>query len=166
MTSLYIERLTHVVSSRIYIMKRAIQQGVLCVLAIFTLIVGPNLLYLYQEFISTSHYTDHDEVYASWSQLENKIPKVVHQVMFNTSIPKRFLDARAKCQKVNSGFKFILWNKTMVDNLVENQYPFVKDLFHSYDMWVKRADVARYLIVHYYGGIYIDMDTDCTGRLV
>lgn len=145
-------------------MKQRIQFGCTCACLLLVLVIGPNGIYLFNEFITNNHHTDHDAVYTSWSQLENEVPKVIHQVMFNTTIPQRFLDARKKCQQVNRGLSFILWNKTMVDQLVEDHYPFIHDLFHSYNVWVKRADVARYLIVHYYGGIYIDMDTDCRGR--
>lgn len=145
-------------------MKRKLQLGCIIVSGIFILTVGLNFVYLFNEFIINNHFRDHDEVYSSWSQLDHEIPKIIHQVMFNTSIPKRFLEARRKCQQVNRGFKFILWNKTMVDQLVEDYYPFLRDLFYRYKVWVNRADVARYLIVHYHGGIYIDMDTECTGR--
>ena len=35
------------------------------------------------------------------------------------------------------------------------------DAFRFYDRHVKRADMARALILHRYGGLYLDMDVEC-----
>lgn len=144
-----------------YSVKRA------CIWTVFIVIFcifGRVFLYLYAEFISNSHVYRYDVLPPKCPSPSNDIPRVIHQVMFNTSIPKPYMDARENCKRVNSDFVSILWNKTMVDELVRSQYPFLKELFYGYDIWVKRADVARYLIIHHHGGIYIDMDSNCTGR--
>lgn len=134
-------------------------------LIIVLLLFGKVFAYLYAEFISNSHAYTHDQVPPRCPPSGHRdIPKVIHQVMFNRSIPKPYLDAREQCNRLNKGFVSILWNKTMVDQLVRTHYPFIHSLFDSYDIWVKRADVARYLVIHHHGGIYIDMDTNCTGR--
>lgn len=136
-----------------------------CGITFLGITAGPNFIYLYKEFIlNTNDYRTFTRVHKPLDFGSYEIPKVVHQVMFNTTIPKTFLDAQDRCKRVNHGLKFVMWNKTMVDNLVEKQYPFLRELFHGYDHWVKRADAARYLIIHHHGGIYIDMDTYCRGR--
>lgn len=130
------------------------------------LIIFRVFFYLFAEFILHTHVYMHDKQPRECPTNGGDIPKVIHQVMFNTSIPKPYQDAREKCKQINKDFVNVLWNKTMVDNLVHTHYPFLKELFYGYDVWVKRADVARYLIIHHHGGIYIDMDTNCTGRYV
>lgn len=136
------------------------------VLIILFLIFFRVFFYLFAEFILHMHVYNHDGQTPNCPTNDGTIPKVIHQVMFNTSIPKPYLDARENCNRINSNFVSILWNKTMVDNLVHTHYPFLKELFYGYDIWVKRADVARYLTIHHYGGIYTDLDSNCTGRLV
>lgn len=145
-----------------------VKRVILCILFIlfFLLLIclGPSLVYMYGEFIKHNHITDYGDVFAHGSHLQEDIPKVIHQIWFNTSIPRHFVTTRQLCQEINPEFQFILWNKSMVDNFVREKYPFIDDLFHSYGVWVQRADVARYLIIHHYGGLYIDMDTECLSR--
>ena len=141
---------------------------VICIfLTVCAFIVLRVMLYLFVEFIINAHEYNHDLPAPRCTHSGDRgVPKVIHQVMFNSTIPKTYLDARSNCQKVNNDFVSILWNKSMVDTLVHTHYPFIEELFYGYDIWVKRADVARYLIIHKHGGIYIDMDTNCTGRFV
>lgn len=47
--------------------------------------------------------------------------------------------------------------------LVEN-YPWFIPVFDSYPYPIQRADAIRYFILHYYGGIYMDLDVGCLRR--
>lgn len=37
-------------------------------------------------------------------------------------------------------------------------------MYRSYDGYIKRADAARFFLLHHYGGIYADMDYECLNR--
>ena len=49
----------------------------------------------------------------------------------------------------------------MIEELIRSKYPDIEELYHSYTHWVRRADVARYLVLHQFGGIYVDIDMEC-----
>lgn len=50
----------------------------------------------------------------------------------------------------------------MIDTLINKSYPSIFPLYQRYHgIWQARADIARYLVVHYMGGIYADIDLMC-----
>jgi len=59
---------------------------------------------------------------------------------------------------VADGWKYVLWSKDAVDALVRTEYPHLWGTYKSYPRWVQRADMARYAILHKYGGLYADLD--------
>lgn len=48
-----------------------------------------------------------------------------------------------------------------IELLIKQNYLYLWDAFRSYDRLVKRADMARALVLHRYGGLYLDMDVEC-----
>ena len=52
-------------------------------------------------------------------------------------------------------WKYVLWSKDAVDALMRTDYPHLWATYRSYPRWVQRADMARYAILHKYGGIYL-----------
>ena len=52
-------------------------------------------------------------------------------------------------------WKYVLWSKDAVDALMRTDYPRLWAAYRSYPRWVQRADMARYAILHKYGGIYL-----------
>lgn len=70
----------------------------------------------------------------------------------------------ASCTRHNPEYQYTLWNETMLDDLISSEYPDIKELYNSYDHWVKRLDVAKYLVLYQFGGWYIDMDVICKQR--
>ena len=89
-------------------------------------------------------------------------PKVIHHIFLNysgtTEDFKRSIDV---CKLANKDFEFIQWNASMVENLIRLRYPWFLETYLSYPYGIQRADVARYFILHTYGGTYMDMDTWC-----
>jgi mannosyltransferase OCH1-like enzyme len=56
--------------------------------------------------------------------------------------------------KVQSWF----WDETKIISFIRRFYPEFFKLFSDLDKPVKKADLARVLIMHHYGGFYLDMD--------
>ncbi|XP_060600780.1 uncharacterized protein LOC132754202 [Ruditapes philippinarum] len=84
--------------------------------------------------------------------------------MTDKTLPERLNSARKTWEYNHNGFKYTLWNASMVEELLEERYPQLRDLYHSYDHWVRRADMARYIVLYEYGGIYVDLDIKSTGK--
>ena len=98
----------------------------------------------------------------------NYIPRIIHQVFFYISddkIPENLQTAQRSWQQFNPTFQYILWNATIVDSLIQHHYPAQWDVYRSYSYWVQRADFARYIILHHYGGIYSDIDVACSKNM-
>lgn len=58
-----------------------------------------------------------------------------------------------------------LWLDQDLENFLAKDYPDLLELYLSFPTNVQRADLARYLLLHRFGGIYADMDTDCLASL-
>ena len=74
------------------------------------------------------------------------------------------LACRQFLEREKSGIWYTLWNRTMVDEIISKNYTFLKAMFDGYTRWIRRVDVARYVVMHQHGGWYADMDYKCIQR--
>ncbi len=93
------------------------------------------------------------------------IPKIIHQ-----SAPadkSKWPEIWSKCQKKwkelfpAPKYEYKMWTDEDLDDLMKNDFPEYYDMYKGYDQNIKRFDIARYFILHKYGGIYADMDYIC-----
>ena len=92
-------------------------------------------------------------------------PRTIHQIWIQGEehlkenrphFYKNFLEYK----EINKGHTF-LWSEEMIESLIVHEYPHLLTLYHSYSHFIMRVDVAKYIILHYYGGFYVDMDSEC-----
>tara|TARA_A100000171_G_C2068558_1_gene113559 strand:+ start:106 stop:729 length:624 start_codon:yes stop_codon:yes gene_type:complete len=85
----------------------------------------------------------------------------VHQIfgLLDDEMPVLFLTCSKKVKEwcFNNNYDYVLWNKDMCDNLVKS-YPEYQELYNNVRYKIMKVDIVRFLILHKYGGIYIDMD--------
>jgi hypothetical protein len=84
------------------------------------------------------------------------IPKILHQTARALHWDERHLMVRNK--KRLSGFEHRFWTDDDNLALITSVLPHRADLFQSLPSGVVRADIARCLYLHQYGGIYADTD--------
>ena len=89
------------------------------------------------------------------------VPKIVHQTYSTTDLPPLFETWRQECMAMNPEWTFRLWTDADNDRFVQEYYPEQWELYNGYDVTIKRIDMVRYLYLHHYGGIYIDLDIAC-----
>jgi hypothetical protein len=53
----------------------------------------------------------------------------------------------------------------MLLELAAEYYPALFPVFCSYESGIKRADAGRYMLLHHFGGIYADLDSECVAPL-
>ena len=97
------------------------------------------------------------------------LPLNIHQVHYNITHKDMSLDIKEAQQswpRLNKEFNYTLWNESMVEKLLREEYPHLIDLYNSYSRWIHKVDMARYLIVHQYGGIYADTDIECVKNML
>lgn len=99
--------------------------------------------------------------------------KIIHQVWFGiipnrTSAKKQYKTLKF-CRNswiINNPDWFRYeWNKSMVKKLITTFYPEHMELFNQYRHEIQRCDMVRYLLLHRYGGWYVDMDYYCNSSL-
>lgn len=57
----------------------------------------------------------------------------------------------------NNNYEYKLWNKNDCEELL-NEYSIFKPLYDSVKYKIMKVDIIRFIIIHKYGGIYLDLD--------
>lgn len=89
-----------------------------------------------------------------------RVPRVLHQVWHDGHPPAEFLGFRLSWGLLHPDWPLHLWDFAQGRTLVADHYPGLLRLWDSLPKDVQRADVLRYLVLHRYGGLYADMDTE------
>lgn len=89
------------------------------------------------------------------------IPKILHQTWKTDTIPDKFVEWSNSWDKHNPGWTRILWSDRMLLDFVAEHYPDFLATYCSYAVGVQRADAARYMLLHHFGGVYADLDCEC-----
>lgn len=106
----------------------------------------------------TSDFRLHD-VNKDASKVE--IPRVFHfmyGLWDDTEMPQSFKENIGRWTEANTYYRTEVWNKDRLENLIDEKYPHLHDVYHSLARNVQRADFGRYLIVYDQGGWYFDLD--------
>lgn len=90
------------------------------------------------------------------------IPKIVHQTSKSDTIPIIFEKILEKNKDVLSNYEFKHWydneGPLCIPIFLEKEYPQLYEIFKKARVGVQRSDIARIAILHFYGGVYADMD--------
>lgn len=89
------------------------------------------------------------------------IPKIAHQEWKDENIPPHMKIWRDECIRLNPNWEFKLWTKDENLMLVQEHYPKLLDLYNGYSQGIKRIDMIRFLYLHKFGGVYMDIDLAC-----
>lgn len=89
------------------------------------------------------------------------IPRILHQTWKTDSIPEKFRAWSESWDKHNPGWQRILWSDRMLLDFVAENYPDLLPVYSGYSKGVERADAARYMLLHHFGGVYADLDCEC-----
>lgn len=92
------------------------------------------------------------------------IPKIIHQTWKNHDLPVP-ASMPESWKALNPDWEYRFWTDEQLADFVEEFYPKLWPLYQAADKPVMKADIARYLILHKFGGIYTDIDTTCLAPL-
>ncbi|CAF3995689.1 unnamed protein product [Rotaria sordida] len=97
------------------------------------------------------------------------IPRRMHHILLgplSKSPPSSWLSARNSCISLHSNFEeHYYWTDNNSKEFLEKNYPWFLKSWNSYKTNVQKADALRYFLLHYYGGIFLDMDLYCLHKL-
>jgi len=92
--------------------------------------------------------------------MSQRIPKIIHQSWKDEHIPydiyrKHWVDS---WKLVYPDWTWKFWTDADNDALVRTHYPIFYRFYRSLTPNIKKADFSRFLYMHQYGGVYVDLD--------
>lgn len=92
-----------------------------------------------------------------------KIPRILHQTG-----PERLSSWMAACQaslqRHHPGWTYRFWTDADLAELVHTHYPEAAAAFDAFPL-IQKTDLARYCILHRFGGVYSDLDIEWHGPI-
>ena len=95
------------------------------------------------------------------SKVGGTVPRLIHQTWKDRDVPSSMRAWQESWRRLNPDWQYRLWSDADNDALVAEAYPWLLPTYHALPRGVHRADLARYLIVHRHGGVYVDLDFEC-----
>ena len=91
------------------------------------------------------------------------IPKIIHQTAYSNK--DEWHPIWKHCQQSTlkhfKDFEYKFWDDDSLDNFVKEKYPQIYEEYKNFPGHIFQLDCVRYLLLHHFGGIYIDMDVYC-----
>lgn len=88
------------------------------------------------------------------------IPKIIHQSWKVRQVPDRWLAFQDSWRRNHPDYEYRFWTDEDNRSFVARIYPEFLPVYDGYRHGVSRADLARVLVVHHYGGVYADLDCE------
>lgn len=99
------------------------------------------------------------------------IPKLVHVIWLQgyDQLSNSLKENYNKLKDLNKDFEFIFWDNNSIRTLIKsvdtdllNVYDNVESLKGNVSTFTSQSDIGRYTILYVYGGIYCDIDIQCS----
>ncbi len=98
------------------------------------------------------------------SEKKCHIPKIIHQMWKDENVPAQWAESPKEWIRLFPDWEYKFWtDKTMREFMVQH-YPDFVETYDNYPYPIQRADSFRCYILHYYGGIYSDLDIVATSN--
>ena len=95
------------------------------------------------------------EVYIEAKRL-NIVPRVIHRILlYDNDFPKRLQPYLRQFRIHNKEFTHVLWKEEELLSIM-NEHEL--SVYNSYKKNIQKADYGRYIVLKYFGGIYLDFD--------
>ena len=80
------------------------------------------------------------------------IPKLFHQSWINSTLPTKFEEWSHSCRSANPDWEWVLWTDEDNVKLVEKYAPWFGSTYDALHSEIYRADTARNIYMHIFGG--------------
>ena len=118
-------------------------------------------------FLTTSDINEFTKKKNSNSINPPRIPRIIHQTWKTCDIPARWNRTVQSVRRLNANqFEYRLWTDEDMHKFVRHEEPYLyQNTFLKYLFNIQRVDAFRYIVLHRFGGIYIDLDNGCSRSL-
>ncbi|KFY66466.1 hypothetical protein V497_00922 [Pseudogymnoascus sp. VKM F-4516 (FW-969)] len=89
------------------------------------------------------------------------VPKLLHQSWKTHELPTKFKKWSTVCREKHEDWEWVLWSNDDNLNLVKKYFPWLEETYLALPGDIFRADFSRNLYMYIFGGVYVDLDTDC-----
>jgi mannosyltransferase OCH1-like enzyme len=95
-----------------------------------------------------------------------QIPRIIHQTYIDrASIPEKWKKMSKTCKKLHPHWQYRFYSDEDMYKFVRKYYPEQMENFQAYPHIIQRVDAFRYMLLHHYGGVYLDFDVGCKKSL-
>ena len=78
-----------------------------------------------------------------------------------TQVPEDYTRWSESVKIRNANFEHFLWDDFDNRQFIADYYPWFLAIYDAYPREIYRADAVRYFFMYQFGGVYLDMDTEC-----
>ena len=78
-----------------------------------------------------------------------------------TQVPEDYARWSESVRTRNADFEHFLWDDFDNRRFIAEYYPWFLAIYDTYPREIYRADAIRYFFLYQFGGVYVDMDTEC-----
>jgi mannosyltransferase OCH1-like enzyme len=91
------------------------------------------------------------------------IPRIIHQTWKTEHIPYEIFDRRwvESWTRYHPDWLYVLWTDARLRELGRACYPSYESLYGQDVPGIFLADFGRYMVLHRFGGLYVDLDYEC-----
>jgi len=88
------------------------------------------------------------------------IPKIIHQIWYQgyDKLPEKYHHMQQSWRELHPHWTYYLWDREKIEQLIVESYPDVYNTYTKLPQMIQKIDLAKYVILHKYGGVYVDMD--------
>lgn len=95
------------------------------------------------------------------TEANSPIPRLIHQTWKTRDVPPELQVLQRSWTGRNPGFVYRFWTDDDIGRFVAEEHPELLPVFRGYADPIARIDLARYLILRRFGGVYADLDFEC-----
>jgi hypothetical protein len=99
------------------------------------------------------------------------IPKIIHNIWIQgyDNLPNENKINYMNIKKLNPDWEFIIWDDEMIKKLLK-KYPLIYEIYNknTYNIYERdsiKSDIARYIIMKEYGGLYFNIEYKCNASI-
>lgn len=90
------------------------------------------------------------------------IPLIIHQTWKNNVLPDTLTMLAETWKELHPDWEYVLWTDEMNREFIKRFFPDFLLQYDSYSYNIQRVDAVRYFILYKIGGLFIDLDFECT----
>ena len=87
-----------------------------------------------------------------------RIPHIIHQTFMSEKLPYKYAIYAKQMYEMNPKWTYYFWTDASARRLINDKYPQLLNYWDSFNKSISKGDFLRYIVLHEFGGAYIDLD--------